>query len=96
MQSADNPKLIMSWRGLLAIGPFPLIAMMGPDLTPSRYFGVEHYIPRYILLALSVGFGLNAIRRGTRADRLIGIAVLVVGVGLIGCVAWDCVSIIRR
>ncbi|HEY1376962.1 MAG TPA: hypothetical protein VGF55_09215, partial [Gemmataceae bacterium] len=80
MRVADNPKPTIPWRGLVGFGLLALVGAMGPDITPSRYYpDLGHYVPRYVLLALGVGFGLSAVRRGGRVDRLIGIAVLVVG-----------------
>ena len=88
--------MFMPWRGLVALGLFFLVAAMGPDITPSPYWDLDHYILRYVLLAVSVGCGLSAVRRGGRADRLIGIAILVVGLGLVGYIALSCLRIMGR
>jgi hypothetical protein len=53
------------------------------QLTPSRYHGEDHYIPRYILIAISLLLAVSAVRSGQRLDRVIGIAVLAVSGGLL-------------
>jgi hypothetical protein len=45
------------------------------------------------LLALSVGFSISAVRSGQKTDRLLGIAVLVVGGAMVAYIAWACLSI---
>ena len=68
------------WRGLIAFTLLAVVGAMGPDIAPSRYFpDLDHYIPRYIILALAVGFGLSAVRSRRRMDRLLGVPVLVIG-----------------
>jgi hypothetical protein len=55
-------------------------AMVGYPLLPSSYYNdFEGYVPVFALLALSVGFGLSALRAGGKVDRIIGTAVFVVG-----------------
>jgi hypothetical protein len=72
------------WRGLVAFGFLAAVGAMGPDIAPSHYWpDLDHYIPRYVLLALGIGFGLSAVRSGRRQDRLIGVVVLVVGLGMV-------------
>jgi len=84
----------LPWRGLVAFGLLAVVGAMGPDITPSRYWpDLDHYIPRYVLLALSVGFGISAVRRGQRADRLLGIAVLVVGGYMVVYIIRACLRI---
>jgi hypothetical protein len=86
------PAVAVPWRGLVAFGLLALVGAMGPDIAPSRYWpGLDHYIPRYVLLALGIGFGLSAVRSGQRVDRLFGIAVLVVGLGMVAYIAWACI-----
>ena len=58
--------VVLHWRGLLAFSLLGAVGVMGPDITPSQYFDIYHYIPRYVLLALSIGFGLSAVRSGRR------------------------------
>jgi hypothetical protein len=84
-------------RGLVAFALLAAVGLIGVDITPSRYFpNLDHYIPRYILLAQSVGFGLSAVRSRKRTDRLLGIAVLIVGSSMVNYIALDCLRIIRR
>lgn len=61
--------VVLHWRGLLAFSLLGALGVMGPDITPSVYFDIYHYIPRYVLLALSIGFGLSAVRSGHRLGR---------------------------
>ena len=61
--------VVLHWRGLLAFSLLGALGVMGPDITPSQYFDIYHYIPRYVLLALSIGFGLSAVRSGRRLGR---------------------------
>ena len=79
---------------------FILLAMvgsLGPDIAPSRYCpDLSYYIPRYILSALSIGFGLNARHSKHREDRLFGIAVLVVGGGVVAYIINECLHIMAR
>ena len=82
--------MVLHWRGLLAFSLLGAVGVMGPDITPSQYFDIYHYIPRYVLLALSIGFGLSAVRSGRRMDRLLGIAVLVVGGYLLEIIITSC------
>ena len=86
-----------SWRGALAIMMLGVVGALGPDVTPSRYWpDPEHDIPRYVLLAPSIGFGLAAVRSGQRVDRLLGIAVLLVGGGLVLYIVTECLSVAAR
>jgi hypothetical protein len=88
------PEPLLPWRGCVAFGLLAVVGAMGPDITPSRYWpNLDHYIPRYVLLALSVGFGLSAVRSGRRLDRVFGIAVLVVGCGMVVHIASACLRI---
>jgi hypothetical protein len=96
MHVADNTKPVVPWRGLVAFGLLAVVGAMGPDITPSPYWDLGHYIPRYVLLALSVGFGLNAVRRGGRVDRLIGVAVLVVGLVMVAHIVLYCLNVMGR
>jgi len=50
-----------------------------PLLASSYYNDIWGYVPVYVLLALSVGFALSAIRVGGRTDRILGTAVFFVG-----------------
>jgi hypothetical protein len=71
-----------------------LFGAMGPDITPSPYWpDLDHYIPRYVILALSVGFGLNAVRSGHRVDRVLGIAVLIAGGYMVQYIIRECLRI---
>ncbi len=81
----------LPWRGPVGFGLLVFVGGMGPDIAPSRYFpDLDHYIPRYILLALAIGFGLSAVRSGRRQDRVLGIAVLAVGGYLVVCIVRWC------
>ena len=97
MHFADGLKPAVSWRGMVAFGLLALVGAMGPDITPSSYWpNLDHYIRRYVLLGLSVGFGLSALRRGGRLDRLIGLAVLVVGLGMVAHIVLTCLNVMSR
>jgi hypothetical protein len=82
------------WRGLLAFALLGLVGALGPDITPSRYWPLDHYIPRYILLALSVGFGLSAVRSAQRMDKLLGISVVIVGGGMVAYIIRACLRFV--
>ena len=87
----------LSWRGLVAFTLLGSVGLFGPDLTPSSYWpDLSHYIPRYILLALSIGFGLHALHSEQREDRMLGIAVLVVGGGVVAYIINECLHIMGR
>jgi hypothetical protein len=74
-----------------------LVGSLGPDFAPSRYRpDLSHYIPRYILLAPSLGFGLDALHSKQRVDRMFGIAVLVVGGGVVAYIINTCLHVISR
>ena len=52
------------WRGVLALVCMFAHAMVGYPLLPSSYYNdFEGYVPVFVLLALSVGFGLGALHR---------------------------------
>lgn len=92
-ESAPARDAALPWRGLVAFGMLALVGSMGTDIAPSPYIpDLDHYIPRYVLLALAVGFGLSATRSHRREDRLCGIAVLVVGGYLVVYVARSCLK----
>jgi hypothetical protein len=89
------PPAVVPWRGVLAFALLALVGAFGPDITPSGYWpDLDHYIPRYIFLAFSVGFGLSAVRSPQRIDRLFGIAVLLVGGVLVVYIAMECLRIV--
>jgi hypothetical protein len=91
---ASTAGVDVQWRGLVAIGLLAVVGAMGPDITPSRYWpDLDHYIPRYVALALGIGFGLSAVRSGRRPERLIGVAVLVVGLGMVAYIIEACLRI---
>jgi hypothetical protein len=86
-----------SWRGWLAFGLLVAVGALGPDISPSRYYpDLDHYLSRYILLALSVGCAIHAIRAGRRGDQLIGLGVLVAGLGLVAHVVRDSLRTLGR
>jgi hypothetical protein len=90
---ASGPAL--PWRGLLAFALLAVVGSLGPDITPSRYWpDLDHYVPRYVLLTLSIGFAISAARSGLRVDRLLGLAVLLVGGGMAVYIARACLLII--
>jgi hypothetical protein len=71
---------ILPWRGLLGFILLAIVGAMGSDITPSRYYpDLVHYVPRYIILALAVGFGLSAVRSRQEMDLLLGMPVLFLG-----------------
>lgn len=84
------------WRGIVAFALLAVVGALGPDITASRYWELDHYILRYIMLAFSVGFALSAIRTGRRVDRVFGIAVIVTGGGLVAYIIYDCLCILSR
>jgi hypothetical protein len=87
----------LSWRGPVAFALLGVVGALGPDITPSQHWpDLDHYIPRYVLLALSVGFGLSAVRYGHRVDRVFGIATVVVGGGLVVYIIKDCLNVLGR
>jgi hypothetical protein len=72
------------WKGLTAFVLLAFVGAFGSDITASPYYpNPDHYIPRYVLLAFSVGLGISAVRSSRRMDRLIGVAVLGVGISLV-------------
>jgi hypothetical protein len=95
--NAPAPAAALPWRGLLAFVLLAAVGSLGPDITPSRYWpDLGHYIPRYVLLALSVGFGLSATRSAWRLDRLLGIAVVLVGGGMAAYIIKECLRILGQ
>ncbi|HTK74442.1 MAG TPA: hypothetical protein VL371_04235 [Gemmataceae bacterium] len=85
------------WRGLLAFALLGLVGMLGPDITPSSYIPeLDHYVPRYVVLALSVGLAISAIRSRQRLDKLFGIAVVLVGGWMVAHIAMECIRILAR
>ncbi len=88
------PDVAVPWRGLVAFGLLAVVGAMGPDIAPSGYWpDLDHYVPRYVLLALCVGFGLSAVRSGRGLDRPFGTAVLVVGGGMVAYIVRACLRI---
>jgi hypothetical protein len=90
-----TPTEALPWRGILA---FVLLALVGPlggsDIIPSPYIpNLDHYIPRYVLLAISVGLGLSAVRSAQRLDKVFGIGVVLVGGGMVVYIASECLKI---
>ena len=74
-----------------------MVGALGPDITPSPYWpDLDHYIPRYVLLALSVGLGVAAIGSPQRIDKVFGIAVVVAGGWMVVYIIAECIRIIRR
>ncbi len=87
-------RVSLPWRGSIALALLGVVGSLGPDIIPSRYWpDLAHYLPRYVLLAVSVGFALNAVRSKQRVDRVFGIAVLVVGGGLAVYIIRECLRI---
>jgi hypothetical protein len=85
------------WWGSVAFALLGVVGALGPDITPSVYWpDLAYYVPRYVLLALSVGFALSAVRSGQRVDRVLGVAVLVVGGGMVAYVIGECLRIAGR
>lgn len=91
---ASKPVPTIPWSGLLAFGILAVVGSMGPDITPSRYWTINHYIPRYVLLALSIGFGLSALRSSQRLNRLLGIAVVAVSGVTVAYIVYNCLNIL--
>lgn len=94
----DTPqRASLPWLGFIAFTLLGVVGALGPSITPSmKEPDPADYIPRYILLALSVGFSLHAIRSKQRVDRTFGIAVLVVGTGMVAYIVRECLRIINR
>ena len=91
------PSMTGPWRGLLAFALLSMVGAFGPDIAPSPYWpDLDHYIPRYVLLALSIGFGLAAIRSGERADRILGFAVVLGGGVVVVYIVGECQRILSR
>ncbi|WP_149111602.1 hypothetical protein [Limnoglobus roseus] len=72
------------------------MAALGPLLTPINWWPYsEYYVPKYVLLALSVGCGLRAVRSGWWGDRVCGLIALLVGGGTTAYIVWTLASLIR-
>jgi hypothetical protein len=96
MQSPTR-KASLPWRGFIAFILLGVVGSLGPDITPSRKWpDLAYYIPRYVMLALSIGFGLSAVRSKQRVDRVFGIAVVVVGGGMVAYIIRECWRIMSR
>ena len=95
---SSQPKVLgfaASWCGIAGFVLLAIVGGMGPDIAPSGYYpDLMHYIPLYVLLALSVGFGLSAVRSSRRVDRVFGIAVLTVGLYMVIYVVTECCKMI--
>src|SRR5262249_36320863 len=89
-------QLSLPWRGLAALAILFVVGAIGSDIIPTgKRPEINHYIPAIVLLALSVGFGLSAVRSRQRAERPLGIAVLTVGCGMVAYIAWIYLGIIN-
>jgi hypothetical protein len=96
-RTAQNTLWPLPWRGPLAFVLLGIVSVLGPDITPSQYWpDLVHYIPRYVLLAFSIGFGLAAIGSPQRIDKMFGIAVIIAGGWMIVHIATECLRIIKR
>jgi hypothetical protein len=98
-QPKQQPSQRMSWPalGVIAFILLGVAGALGPDITPNEKLpDPADYIPRYVLLALSVGFALHAVRSKQRVDRVFAIAVLVVGVGMVAYIIRECLRITNR
>ena len=92
--AATRPKAKVPWRGVVAFALLGAVGSLGPDLTQARYLpNLDFYVRRYVLLALSIGFALSAVCSRVQLDRLIGIAVLVVGMALLTYIIDACLSL---
>lgn len=90
----DDVVPIPPWHGPTAFFLLAVVGSMGPDITPSRYYPeLDHYIPRYVVLSLSVGFSISAVRSQLRIDRIFGIASLVTGGWMVMYIIRHCIRI---
>jgi hypothetical protein len=91
------PDWSITWRGGLAFALLAAVGGLGPTLFPSAYIpDIKSYLWSVIALALAVGIGVSAVRSAVRGDRVIGLAVTLVGGLLIALIAIDCISILAR
>jgi hypothetical protein len=87
----------LTWRGALAFGLLATLGVLGPDLIPSPYFpDFSHYVERVVVLALAVGMGIAALRSSARGDRVIGLAVVIVGLALVLYIAAHSINRLSR
>src|SRR4051812_34076029 len=87
--------ITVPWRGILAVGCLIVVAGLGPSLWASPYvddFG--EYVVRVAFLGIAVGAGVGGMRSRSRLDRILGIAAVLVGGGLAGLIAADCLRIL--
>src|SRR5207302_573154 len=95
-EDAPVTKRPVQWRGVVARSLLVIFGLSRPE-PPTRYFPyLEHYLYWYIVLPVCVGIGLSAARSPGRSDRLLGLAVVVVGGLLCVQTAWDCMKILLR
>jgi hypothetical protein len=96
-QDAPPSDWSLTWGGALAVGLIAVLGVLGPNLIASPYFpDFSHYVQRVVVLALAVGVGIAAVRSSARGDRVVGLAVVTVGLALVVYIAADSVSVIRR
>ncbi|CAN5322249.1 hypothetical protein BH11PLA2_BH11PLA2_00750 [soil metagenome] len=80
--------------GLTAFACLAIVGSMGTDILPTQYYpDLIHYIPRYCVLAISVGCGISAIRSRNRMNRLLGYATTFVGLALTCRIVEFCLRI---
>lgn len=84
------------WRGIVAFACMAVVAGLGPGLYVSSKVSVEVYILEAIFLGTGIGVGISGIRSQSRVDRVICIAVVLVGIGLAVLITKDCIRILRK
>jgi hypothetical protein len=67
-----------------------VLAGLGPSLDITSYIGSEADVARIIVLGVAVGVGVGALRSLSRLDRMLGAAVVPVGVLLVVRFASEC------
>ena len=92
----SSPNWSITWRGPLAFGLLTTVQAFGTSLFPNPYIReMEQFLAPAVILALSVGVGIDAVRSKARGDRVIGLAVIAVAGYFIISIAADCLRILK-